>query len=99
MGNKNSNQKVEKDAPSTNRNNEQSIGEVMNPSIFDAINIAQSNTSSGHNVTSVSRFSNLTKNSFVAANKSAMKYEAELNLNNLSVIMENQEYRSSKNDA
>ena len=97
MGNKNSAQKGGKDATGGDIMNQMANSEGMNPIVFDTINSTYEN-SSGYNA-SVSRFSNVSKNSGIATNKSATKYEAQLNLNNLSVIMENQEFRGSKDDA
>ena len=44
-----------------------------------------------------SRFSQLSRYTGSSLQKSALKYDAKLNLNNLSVINENQEINGSKN--
>lgn len=67
----------------------------MNPIVFEnAINTAYENLQNSPK--NGSRFTTLSKYTGSTQQKSAIKQDVQLNLNNLSVIMENQELYRSK---
>ena len=99
MGNKNSNTKRNDKQPPTDRQDVFGAEKGMDPILFNqVINNVYENSPPSPKSMNASRFSQISKYTGSSLQKSALKYDAKLNFNNLSVINENQEINGSKNE-